>query len=858
MSEQVKFLSGLKSQLKARAELGDLTPGALYFCTDEKKIFKATANNAYEAVNEEVYSGDELPAALNAFPGKLYLRKSDMTLHVLNGAGDGFKQLSTPANALTSDDISEKLNKEDGKKLVSKKAVKGAVDSLAIADAQVLADAKKYADTLAGHYSGEVDEENKPIPASGLRKEIEDRIAAEKARAESAEKGLTDDIAIINGTGDGSIKKAVADEKTAREEADTALGNRITAEATARTKADEGLDARIAALEGDGAGSVAAQIKGVQDQVDSIKNVVGHEAIPGGDGQEAQAATGLFAKIDEEKTRAEGKEAEIKGLLDTEVNRAKAAEQANAKAIADEQTRAETAEQANANAIKKETSDRETAISDLQGKIDTINSNIGETGALGAQVKENKEAIAAINNEDTGILAKAKKYTDDAVGVAPSEDNEGSGLLKDIADAEKRALADAKTYADGKITALVNGAPEAMDTLKELADAIDAHQDVYEAYVNTVSGELAKKVDKVEGSRLVAETEVTKWNAKAETSDVEQALTNANSYTDTEVKEVSDKVGDLNTLETTVRTSAVSAINELKGDIDDINDALGLGGATGGTSIKDRLDSLEGVVGDAGKGLVKGVADNAAAIAIINGGETQEGSIAKALKDANTYTDTAKAAAIEAAETKAGELDAALQTKIEGDNGKLMKAIKAEEDRAIGVENGLNTRLEAVEASIGDGGDLELRVDAVEAAIGDENSGLTKKVNDNAAKIAENTTNITNNADAIATINHETTGILAQAKADATTKADAAKDAAIEEAKTLDTTLKDNLEDYADGIGASALANAKKYVDKAIGKPSASDGTTADGLHKVIEDGDTAAKNYADNAVTSALTWGSF
>ena len=35
-------------------------------------------------------------------------------------------------------------------------------------------------------------------------------------------------------------------------------------------------------------------------------------------------------------------------------------------------------------------------------------------------------------------------------------------------------------------------------------------------------------------------------------------------------------------------------------------------------------------------------------------------------------------------------------------------------------------------------------------------------------------------------------------------------------------------------------------------------GAVASGLHKVIEDGDTAAKNYADTAVTNALTWGSF
>lgn len=65
-------------------------------------------------------------------------------------------------------------------------------------------------------------------------------------------------------------------------------------------------------------------------------------------------------------------------------------------------------------------------------------------------------------------------------------------------------------YVDGKVSDLVNGAPEAMDTLKELSDAIQAHQNVYDAYVQTVSDNLAKKVDKEEGKSLVLDTEIAK------------------------------------------------------------------------------------------------------------------------------------------------------------------------------------------------------------------------------------------------------------------------------------------------------------------------------------------------------------
>ena len=51
-------------------------------------------------------------------------------------------------------------------------------------------------------------------------------------------------------------------------------------------------------------------------------------------------------------------------------------------------------------------------------------------------------------------------------------------------------------YVDEAIADLVNSAPEAMNTFKELADAIEQHEDVYEAYVQEVSIQLANKAEK--------------------------------------------------------------------------------------------------------------------------------------------------------------------------------------------------------------------------------------------------------------------------------------------------------------------------------------------------------------------------
>ena len=1074
-SQQVKFLAGLKLDLANKASQSGLTPGALYFCTDEKKIFKATANNTYEAVNEEVSFG-VLPEAANAFPGKLYLRQADMTLHVLNEAGDAFKQLSAPADALTPDKVSEDLEADDKKLLASKAAVKAGIKVVAddlttetnariTGDTNTLADAKKYADAqdkiLAGNYNtaGEGVDSN----ASGLRKEIEERIKIEKDRAESAESGLAGRLNTIEGTGEGSIKKAVADEAKLRDDADKDLAKKITDEATARTKADTALEKRIAAFEGDGAGSVAAQVGEVKDALNDLKNnVVGSPAVVDPEnGTVTQDATGLFKEIANEKTARETKDTELDKAIKDEAKTARAAEEANATAIAEEVTRAKAAEKANADAItvlngadtvegsvKKQIKDavaaeatlRETKDNELQGAIDNIEEALGLGGATGSasissrldSVEDRADALEAIVGHEAipggdgqeeqpatglvkdvadlkakdvelaakdtslqasidtlnggvevaGSVAKAvageaalREAADNALDgrldhLESVVEDENSGLVKKVAD-NTAAIATINGDGEGSIKKavadLVDGAPAAMDTLKELAQAISDHQGVYEAYVSTVSGELAKKVDKIEGSRLVAETEVTKWNAKAETSDVNKALTDAKGYTDTEVKKVSDKVGDvstlkteakgsavsainelkdnisainnadtgilkqakdytdgkvgdLSTLETTAQGSAVLAINELKGAVDEINTALGSGGATGSiserlgdlesivgdtqsglvkdvadlkaadTALGNRLTTVEGIVGNEDSGLVKDVATNAAAIATING--EGEGSIKKALKDAKDYADQAEADAIAAAETKAGELDAALKTEIEKSDGVLMTAIKAEETRAKGVENGLDTRLKTVEDLTKEGGALEARVKAVEtqaatnkAAIGDENSGLVKDVADNAAAIAENTTNISNNTAAIEIINgnENQVGSIAKALKDAKDYADQAETDAnaytdrkigkpsVPGEGDAQGTPAEGLHAVIEAGDADTLADAKEYVDTEIGeasKPGEADkpGTPATGLHKVIEDGDTAAKEYADNAantaannaVTEALTWGSF
>lgn len=197
-----------------------------------------------------------------------------------------------------------------------------------------------------------------------------------------------------------------------------------------------------------------------------------------------------------------------------------------------------------------------TAISDeVQARIDAI-SNLtkkisDETKRAEGVEAELRGLVEAINNPDTGILAKAKAYVAEREGVLNGkigevetaleaevtraqaaetglqnaintlnggEAVEGSvskkikdavdtingnidgvkgrvdvleGQVASIPGSIEAAKNEAKRYAEEKITDLVGGAPEAMDTLKELADAIQEHQEVYEGYVQTVAGNIA-------------------------------------------------------------------------------------------------------------------------------------------------------------------------------------------------------------------------------------------------------------------------------------------------------------------------------------------------------------------------------
>ena len=295
-------------------------------------------------------------------------------------------------------------------------------------------------------------------------------------------------------------------------------------------------------------------------------------------------------------------------------------------------------------AIEKEVDDREAAVEAVQGEVDAL------------------EAV---------------------VGKAAEGEEPATGLFLAMEQGDAKALQDAKAYADQQITALVNGAPEAMNTLNELASAIEAHQDVYDAYVAEVSGKLDKKVDKVEGSRLVAETEIAAFNAKAEVSQVNQALQDAKDYADAEDAKIE------------ARMEAVEAKDvEQDGRLADLEAMMGLGGEEGEKTALEEIREDIVALGEkdtALQGEIDAVELRADALEAKVGHDAVEGG--EAATGLFAEVDEAKAAAAKAQD----EVDA-----VEGRVDALEAFVEAH-DHSV-MEQGIADNAAAIEAEVKEGG----------------------------------------------------------------------------------------------------------------------------------------------------------
>ena len=221
---------------------------------------------------------------------------------------------------------------------------------------------------------------------------------------------------------------------------------------------------------------------------------------------------------------------------------------------------------------------------DLSTHINTFNSYKESTDSTLATVSKegHTHVISNITNLQETLDSKANTVD----------------VNKNLTDTRNEITTEYQAYVSTSISNLVDSAPEAMNTLNELATAINAHQDVYDAYVETVSKALALKSDEGHGHVIadttgLQETLNSKLNKdEAATNDsnlreyVNEEIIGAKKYTDEEIAAV---IGEQNDKNIETIKGVVDALIEHENDFAkyklDIDDALADKSVEGHTHI---------------------------------------------------------------------------------------------------------------------------------------------------------------------------------------------------------------------------------------------------------------------------------
>ena len=536
-------------------------------------------------------------------------------------------------------------------------ALQAEIDAINHEETGILARAKKYADdqdvVLKGFVEGEVERIDGELEGVGNRL---DGIDAEQDQQDAKIKANEDAIAAINHAETGILAQAkkYADDQDAvlrgevEEEIQRIDGDIDGLEAAVKDIQDEqdvqdgkikANEDALAILNGDEntEGSVKKQIKDAIDEVNEVaanldERVTAIEAEQIVQNENIQKAQDAADKAQGEVDAVEERMLAAEGRLD-DIEAEQTTQNASIEAL---EGRMDTAE--------GDIDSLEGRMLAAEGKIDVLNGGDDVEGSVAKAVKDAVDPVQA----DLDAL--------EAVVGAPADGEvPATGLHKIVVDGDAKTLEDAKKYADAQITALVDSAPEAMNTLNELAKAITDHEDVYQAYVQHVAAELEKKVDKIENHRLVSETEIAAWNAKAEVADVEQALKDAKEYTDQEIAKVEE---DMEALE-----GRVESLEEKVGhDVNGNDPATGLflevdQARAAADQAQQEVDAVEGRM-DTAEGEIDAIqaeqltqnADikaNKEALAILNGGAEVEGSVAHSIAEAlEPYSTTEEMKAI--------------------------------------------------------------------------------------------------------------------------------------------------------------------------------------------------------------------
>lgn len=459
-------------------------------------------------------------------------------------------------------------------------------------------------------------------------------------------------------TAEGVNADAIANETTRATAAENAISTRVTtletglaSERDTRTTADAVHDEQISNIRDAMASSEASHQQDVErlsnsirDNADAIAVINGSENVPGSIRETVKAAKDeLNVNINNEKTRAESKETELAEQISAETVRATAAESA-----------------ALANA--KDYTDNAVSVASTAANVYTDNAK--------AEAVEISEAYA--DGKIAEAIVSVKEYTDHSIA-------DSKHLSDDYTDAAKaEAIQTAKDYTDSKINGSYSDSKEYTDNAvaaekarAEAAETANANEIVsLKAKDLELEGELANKVEsvtvvknsqndlqyilKVDGVDA-GEINIPKdqflqsvtYNPVSKeivftfetTSGVETTTISVADLVDTYIAG-NGLVLDGNTFSVKINPASEFISVDANGiKVSGINAALDSKANVGDSYTKAESDAKYITEHQDLSSLNSRITTNENAIAIINGNEAQAGSIKKALKDANEYTD---------------------------------------------------------------------------------------------------------------------------------------------------------------------------------------------------------------------------
>ena len=500
------------------------------------------------------------------------------------------------------------------KKYLDNVALGALVDQIKAEDAKGLKSAKDYADSLAKNY----DASGAAATAESNAKSYADTKVSELANG--AVKANTDAIAVLNGEGEGSVKKAVADAKAlvdADVEAVEAIANQNKTDIAAIKNAETGILAVAKKYTDD-------EVAKVQKEVDDLEVYVGTFT--------SENAKSVVEYIDE-KTTGIASDAALTALGDRvtqaekdidaiEADYLKAADKTELEGkISEAQTAADNA-QDYAEGVAEDLAE---AVEELEGAI-ALKADQTALDAVSAV------ANAAVAKADYDVKVKALEDEDARIaGLVATETERATGVEAGL-DAR---LVEVETFFK---TAEGESLDEALDTLVEIQKYLDGEGAVADQMLLDIAANKKAIEDHAATDHDFAAADATlkselegKINVKADASVVEAIdgrVEVVEGKVETLESEMDDAEGRLDVVEAAVATKAeaqalADAVEALEGA-----DAAQV----------ERIEALEAKFGE-GEGNVESQIATAKQEAIDAAAEDATTKANKALEDAKKYAD---------------------------------------------------------------------------------------------------------------------------------------------------------------------------------------------------------------------------